>query len=99
MPNNNKLLHKRIDGKRHTAISGFCMFTHKYYETPFVSSETMYQALEEWTVSGKCIQDAFPFFNPSDREFVKSGISPNGWNSTFQIRLRGKGSGLSRLMP
>lgn len=30
--------------------------------------------------SGALIQDAFPYLSPDDREFLKSGITPEEWD-------------------
>jgi hypothetical protein len=36
-----------------------------------------------WT-SGKKIQEAFPFLNPEEREFLMTGITPSEWNEIFK---------------
>jgi hypothetical protein len=33
--------------------------------------------------SGMYIQDAFPNLSPEDREFIKTGITPEEWNDLF----------------
>ena len=32
---------------------------------------------------GALLQDAFPHLNPDDREFIKTGITPEEWDSLF----------------
>lgn len=32
------------------------------------------------------IQDAFPDLTPSEREFILTGITPEQWDKTFNIR-------------
>jgi len=29
------------------------------------------------------VQDVFPNLNPSEREFIKTGITPNEWDNTY----------------
>jgi hypothetical protein len=33
--------------------------------------------------SGVLIQDAMPNIEPEDREFIKTGITPESWDATF----------------
>ena len=39
--------------------------------------------LEAWVNSTILIQDAFPHLNKSQREFIKSGCSPEDWDILF----------------
>jgi hypothetical protein len=39
-------------------------------------------ALAKWQ-DGAMIQDAFPMLNAGEREFVKTGITPEEWADTF----------------
>ena len=32
----------------------------------------------------KYVQDAFPYLSADDREFLISGMSPEGWDATFR---------------
>lgn len=34
--------------------------------------------------AGKLIQDAFPFLNDGEREFLLTGITPEEWNTMFE---------------
>lgn len=41
------------------------------------------QCHEDWTYGGKLIQNAFPMLSAEQREFVKTGITPEKWNEIF----------------
>ncbi len=58
-------------------IGGKCRVTGKYYEV-FVDKKD-YIA---WQY-GKNAQHAFPYLTASDREFIISGFSPEGWDLIF----------------
>ena len=36
-----------------------------------------------WKYGGKLIQDAMPNLTPSEREFIKTGITDESWNKMF----------------
>lgn len=59
----------------YTIIEGQCRVTKKPYSVRVLTTE--YQA---WR-NGTFIQDAMPNTSTDDREFILSGISPEGWNS------------------
>ena len=40
------------------------------------------EQLNEWE-NGKLIQEAMPDLSPDEREFIKTGVSPNEWNKMF----------------
>jgi hypothetical protein len=42
------------------------------------------QAWYNWQQRGMFIQDAFPFFSSSEREFLMTGITEAEWNETFK---------------
>lgn len=44
--------------------------------------ETMNKAWYYWT-NGRNIQDAFPFLNPSEREFLLTGMTKEDWDALF----------------
>ena len=74
-----------VDCKIVTALTAPCVFTGEPYTTAFYPTDKItagFRARE----NGALIQDAFPFMTPEDREFVKSGISPKGWDQTFADR-------------
>jgi hypothetical protein len=58
-------------------IGGKCRVTGKYYEV-FVDKKD-YIAWQD----GKNVQDAFPYLTASDREFLITGTSPEGWDLLF----------------
>ena len=58
-------------------VSGNCAFTGENY-----SCKVPTTGLEIWQ-SGAPIQGAMPNVPAEEREFLISGISPNGWRKTF----------------
>lgn len=40
------------------------------------------KAFQSWD-SGELIQNAFPTLSPDEREFIKTGISPQEWDAIF----------------
>lgn len=60
-----------------TVISGKCVFTKKEYSIVVPTKQ-----LRAWE-SGVHAQNAMPTVPAEDREFLISGISPEGWNQTF----------------
>lgn len=38
------------------------------------------QAWYNWTMKRYFIQDAFPFLNADQREFIKTGLTPEAWD-------------------
>lgn len=58
-------------------FTGKCVMTGKPYSVTV-------KAEELWAYrNGAYIQDAFKSLSPEDREFLKSGFSPEGWNEAF----------------
>ena len=55
-----------------------CVHTGKSYSVT-VDSEDYFK----W-VNGELAQRAFPYLSVADREFLISGISPEGWNQLFE---------------
>ena len=73
---------KVVNGQMMTALTAPCVFTGEQYTTEYYPTTAMtagFCARED----GASLVDAFPFMSVDDREFVQSGISPNGWNDTF----------------
>lgn len=58
-------------------VSGECTFTRKPYSVTVPAD-----GFKEW-LNGKHIQDAMPSVSADDREFLISGISPEGWTEAF----------------
>ena len=42
------------------------------------------EQLSSWQVDGVLIQDAMPHLTPDEREFIKTGITPEEWDSAFK---------------
>jgi len=40
--------------------------------------------LESYELFGVLLQDAFPNLSPAEREFIKTGITPEEWYDTFR---------------
>lgn len=58
-------------------IKGKCVVTNKPY-----SVTVKLKDYEDWT-QGKLTQQAFPYLDAGQREFLISGISPEGWEEEF----------------
>jgi hypothetical protein len=41
------------------------------------------EQLESYELFGVLLQDAFPNLSPAEREFIKTGITPEEWYDTF----------------
>jgi hypothetical protein len=67
---------------QHTyTFTGQCVVTHKSHSVT-VPAEELFAYRQ-----GKLIQDAMPSVNKDDREFLISGISPEGWEIMFQANV------------
>jgi|TARA_R100000482_G_C5116203_1_gene143208 hypothetical protein len=66
----------------HNKILGYktCIFTGKDNVMPLPIRQGQ---LEAWVDSTILVQDAFPHLNKSQREFIKSGCSPEDWDILF----------------
>jgi hypothetical protein len=61
----------------HVTVSRNCVITGKPYAVTVSKKEwEKYEA-------GELAQDAFPDLPAADREFIISGVSPEGWKSVF----------------
>ena len=58
-------------------IKGNCIVTGKPYEV-----KTENKCFIDY-MNGALLQDAFPNLSIDDREFLKTGYSPEGWNQIF----------------
>jgi len=47
------------------------------------SIQRISQGWYNWTQEGDSIQTAFPFLNPSEREFLMTGIMDSEWDELF----------------
>jgi hypothetical protein len=52
-----------------------------FMELP-ITPEQYEEAYTNWR-RGMYIQDAFPMLNADEREFIKTGITPDYWNKMF----------------
>ena len=59
-------------------VSGHCVETGEEYTTP----EFPRQAWIDYK-NGGYLQDAFSMLKAEEREFILTGVSPNGWNRIF----------------
>jgi hypothetical protein len=58
-------------------------FTGKVNEMTFYVRPDVFAAAEEAYYSGELLQNAFPFLDAGEREFYKTGITPQEWTATF----------------
>lgn len=65
------------NGDGTTRVSGKCAFTGEFYECT-VPTEGLARFL-----AGEHAQVVMPTVSADDREFLISGISPDGWKKTF----------------
>jgi len=42
------------------------------------------QSFYDWQITGVFIQNAFDYLNADEREFIKTGITVDGWNRIFK---------------
>ena len=45
--------------------------------------EVTLEQFRSWQVDGVLIQNAMPHLTPDEREFIKTGITPEEWDSAF----------------
>lgn len=62
-----------------TTLNDNCCITGKPYSVTVKSAD-----LKRYSTSQDLIQDVFPYLSPGDREFIKTRISPEGWD---QIKM------------
>lgn len=67
------------DGKHVYIFTGECLITHKKYSVTIPGEE-----LHDYR-KGHLIQIAMPSVSKEDREFLMSGISPEGWEVEFEL--------------
>jgi hypothetical protein len=65
------------------SVQNWCAITRQYSTMDLPLTEQEYEtALAVWK-AGALIQDAFPTLNAGEREFLKTGMTPNVWDSVF----------------
>lgn len=62
------------------AVSGYCVFTGDQWSTDGHPEALLLDGIRLWA-AGKPIQSALRFLSASEREFLISGISPEGWKT------------------
>jgi len=72
-----KKLQKVTYDSDNVTVSGKCVFTKKPYSVKVPRNE-----YDKW-LDGELIQRAMPSVSADDREFLISGVSPEGWKQTF----------------
>lgn len=65
-------------------VVGRCVMTDKHWSTNAYSQNLLFTGLRLWAL-GTTAQCALRFMSASEREFLISGISPDGWEETFPI--------------
>lgn len=66
------------DQEGNTKVTGNCVFTQKEYSVTVKTED-----YHTWLTQDKFAQDVFPYLSADDREFLISGISPEGFAKTF----------------
>ena len=61
-----------------TTIIGKCVVTGKPYSVTVKTIDML-----RFDRGDDLIQNIFPYLSPGDREFIKSQISPEGWDLIF----------------
>lgn len=64
--------------KEWTTLQGKCVITHKPYSVRVLSAD-----LQQYRQRGGLAQNIFSYLPKGDREFIISGISPEGWDTIF----------------
>jgi hypothetical protein len=64
-------------------ISRICPFTGALNEMTLNCSVDEYVIGEQAYNDGALLQDAFHFLDADEREFIKTGITPEQWNRIF----------------
>jgi hypothetical protein len=70
-----------MNEQHETTLIAKCVFTGVYYSVTAKTSDW-----RRYENGDGNIQDIFPYLSAEDREFIKSRISPLGWQSVFADR-------------
>ena len=65
-------------------VDGRCVLTNKWWSTNSYSQNLLFTGLRLWDL-GTTAQCALRFMSAAEREFLISGICPDGWEETFPI--------------
>ncbi len=72
-----------IIGEAKTLVRKASQLTGKLTEIIIgVDIQTFFQAFDAWD-AGELLQDAFPTLSADEREFIKTGITPQEWDAMF----------------
>ena len=72
-----------IIGEAKTLVRKASQLTGKLTEIIIgIDIQTFFQAFDAWD-AGEPIQDAFPTLSADEREFIKTGITPQEWDAMF----------------
>lgn len=52
-------------------------------ETNTIEIDVTKEQIEKYESGGHLIQDVFPELSPTEREFIKTGITPKEWEEIF----------------
>ena len=66
-----------------TIITRRSPFTHKLHTMEIPLSRSEFEKRTTLWESGMLIQDAFPMLSADEREFIKTGITPEEWDAAF----------------
>ena len=69
--------------KTTTIITRRSPFTHKLHTMEIPLSRSEFEKRTILWESGMLIQDAFPMLSADEREFIKTGITPEEWDAAF----------------
>ena len=65
------------------SVERWCVITRQYATMDLAMTEQEYEtALASWK-AGTLIQDAFPTLNAGEREFLRTGMLPDVWDSVY----------------
>ena len=65
------------------SVERWCPITRQYSTMTFSISQQEYEtAMVAWK-AGTSIENAFPTLNAGEREFLKTGMTPDVWESVY----------------
>lgn len=72
-----------IKNMNNTIITRRSPFTGRIHQMEIPISPREFAKRETLWQTGMLIQDAFPMLDADQREFIKTGITPQEWNEAF----------------
>lgn len=64
---------------KETIVMGKCIVTGKAYSVTVKTTD-----MRKYETGQHLIQNVFPYLSSGDREFIKTRISPEGWEQMFK---------------